>query len=130
MRTVQVTGLLIVALTAWGCGEPCNDASAASDVRGSFGVTVDNMSGACDTVTLPSTVRYEALVGVQVDGCSGGSSGFSATCRLDANRTCDDGGTFVLDVLFDSDLDRADGMMVRADASGAECVADVTLDRL
>ena len=123
-------GLLILVLTTWGCGEPCNDASAATDVRGSFAVTVDSMSGACDTITLPSTVRYEGLVGVQVDGCTGGSSGFSATCRLDADKTCDDGGTFVLDVLFDEDLDRADGMMVRADATGAECVADVTLDRI
>ena len=126
MRSVQVIGLLVLALTAWGCGEPCNDASAATDVRGS----IDSMSGACESITLPSTVRYEGLVGVQVDGCTGGSSGFSATCRLDANKTCDDGGTFVLDVLFDEDLDRADGMMVRADASGAECVADVTLDRI
>ena len=88
------------------------------------------MSGACDTITLPSTIRYERLGGVQVDGCTRGSTGFGATCRLDADKTCDDGGTFVLDVLFDEDLNRADGRMVRADATGAECVADVTLDRI
>ncbi len=125
-----IIGLPALVLTAWGCGEPCNDASASSDIRGSFAVTVDSMSGACDTITLPSTIRYERLGGVQVDGCTGGRSGFSATCRLDADRTCDDGGTFVLDVLFDEDLNRADGRMVRADATGAECVADVTLDRI
>lgn len=130
MRRIQTIGTLLLALSVWGCGEPCNDPSASTDVRGSFAVTIDSMSGACESVTLPSIVRYEGLVGVQVDGCTGGSSGFSATCRLDANKTCDDGGTFVLDVLFDEDLDRADGMMVRADSAGAECVADVTLDRI
>ncbi|MEZ4247236.1 MAG: hypothetical protein R3B99_03240 [Polyangiales bacterium] len=121
--------LLVLSVTASGCGEPCNDASAASDVRGAFAVTVESTSGACEAVELPSSVQYGTF-GLQVDGCVGGRSGFSATCRLDAELTCDAGGTFALDVLFDDDLDRAEGTMARSDASGAECVADVTLRRI